>query len=76
MTDEKGYLFTDSHSILARWRKYFSHLLNIHGINDVRHTEIHAAVTEPSATEVELAIEKLKFKNHWILMESQQKKLL
>jgi hypothetical protein len=50
-------------SILARWRKYFSQILNIQGANDVRQTEIHSAVTlvpEPSAFEVEMAIKKLK----------------
>ena len=41
--DEKGDLFADSHSILARWRNYFSQLLNIHGVNDFRQTEIHTA---------------------------------
>jgi hypothetical protein len=38
-------------------------LLNVHGVNDLRQTEIQTAeilVTEPSATEVQLAIEKLK----------------
>jgi hypothetical protein len=47
---------------MARWRNYFSQILNLHGVSDVRQTEIHAAeplVTEPSALEVELAIEKL-----------------
>ena len=39
--DEKGDLFADSHSILARWRNYFSQILNVHGVNDVRQTEIH-----------------------------------
>jgi hypothetical protein len=34
--DEKGDVVADSHSILARWSKYFSQLLNIHGVNDVR----------------------------------------
>jgi hypothetical protein len=53
----------DSHSILARWRKYFSQLLNVHGVEDVGQAEVHTAenlVPEPSAFEVELAIEKLK----------------
>ena len=61
--DEKGDLVADSHSIMARWRKYFSQLLNVHGVNDVRQAEIHTEeplVPEPSAFEVELAIEKLK----------------
>ena len=56
-------MFADSHSILARWRNYFSQLLNVDGVNDVRQTEIHTAeplVPEPSAFETELAIDKLK----------------
>jgi hypothetical protein len=47
----------------ARWRKYFSQLLNVQGVNDVRQAEIHTVeplVPEPSAFDVELAIEKLK----------------
>ena len=63
--DEKGDLVADSHSIMVRWRKYFSQLLNVHEVNDIRQAEIHTVeplVPEPSAFEVELAIEKLK--NH------------
>jgi hypothetical protein len=41
--DEKGDLVADSHSILARWRNHFSQLLTIHGVNDVRQTEVHMA---------------------------------
>jgi len=55
-------LFADSHSILSRWRNYFSQLLHVRGY-DVRQTEIHAVepiVPEPSVFEFELAIEKLK----------------
>ena len=61
--DEKGDLGTDSHSVLARWRNHFSQLLNIHGVNDVRQTELHTSeplVPELSAFELEFAIEKLK----------------
>jgi len=61
--DDKVALFADSHYILAMWRKYFSQLLNVHKVNDVRQTEIHTAeplVPEPSASDIELAIEKLK----------------
>jgi len=56
-------LVADSHSILARWRNYFSKPLNRHGVNDARLAYIPTAepqVTEPSASEVELAIEKIK----------------
>jgi len=48
---------------MARWRNNFSQILNVHGVSDVRQAEIHSAeplVAEPSALEVELAIEKLK----------------
>jgi hypothetical protein len=61
--DDKGDLVADSHSILARWRNYFSQLLNVHGVDDVRQAEVHTAerqVPEPRAFEVEGAIEKLK----------------
>jgi len=55
-------LVADFHSILARWRNHFSQLLNIHEVNDIRVTEIRTAkplVPDPSAFNVELAIEKL-----------------
>jgi hypothetical protein len=41
--DGKGYLVVDSHSILARYRNYFSQIWNVHGVNDVRQAEIHTA---------------------------------
>jgi hypothetical protein len=44
-------------------KNYFCQLLNVHGVNDVRQTEIHTAellVPEHSSSEVEIAIEKLK----------------
>jgi len=61
--DEKCDLVADSHSIVARWRKYFSQLFNVHGVKDAGQAEIHIAeplVPESSASEVELAIDKLK----------------
>ena len=61
--DEKGDVVAESHSIMARWRNCFSQILNVHGVSDVRKAEIHTAeplVPEPSALEVEQAIEKLK----------------
>jgi hypothetical protein len=56
-------LVADSHSVVARWRNYFSQLFNVHVVKDVGQAETHTAeplVPEPSATEVELAIDKLK----------------
>ena len=61
--DEKGDLVADFHGIVARWRNYFSQLFNVHGVKDVGQVEIHTAeplVPEPSASEVELTIDKLK----------------
>jgi hypothetical protein len=61
--DEQGDLVVDFHSILDRWRNYFSQLLNVHGVNDVGQAEIHTAellVPEPTVSEIELAIDKLK----------------
>jgi hypothetical protein len=54
-------LVADAHSILASWRNYFSQLLNVHGVDDVRQTEIHTAeppVPEPIKSEFQLAVEK------------------
>jgi hypothetical protein len=45
------------------WRKYFSQLLNVYAVNNIKETELHTAeplVPQPTAFEVELAIEKLK----------------
>jgi hypothetical protein len=56
-------IWFNSHSILVRWRNPFSQLLNVYGVHDVRQTEIHTAeplVPELSASEVVMAIEKLK----------------
>ena len=56
-------MVTGSYSILVRGRDYFSQLLNVHGIHEVRQTETHTAeplVPEPRAFEVDLAIESLK----------------
>ena len=58
MKDEKGDLVADSHSIVARWRNYFFQLFNVHEVKDVIHTA-EPLVPEPSAAEVELAIDKL-----------------
>jgi hypothetical protein len=49
--------------ILNRWKNFFSQLLNVHNVSDVRQIEIHIAeplVLGPSCLEVEIAIAKLK----------------
>ena len=61
--DEKSDLVTECHSILARWRNHFAQPLNIHEVNDVWHSGIRTVeplVSELSAFEVEMAVEKLK----------------
>ena len=50
---------------MARWRNYFSQLFNVNGVKVVGLVDIPTAdplVPEPSAFEVEFAINKLK--NH------------
>jgi hypothetical protein len=58
-----GDLLADSHNILNRWKNYFSQLLNVHNVSDVRQIEVHMAeplVPGPSRVEAEIAIAKLK----------------
>jgi hypothetical protein len=61
--DKRGDLLADPDNILNRWKNYFCQLLNLHGAGSVRQTEMPTAVpfvTEPSASEVEVAIVKLE----------------
>jgi hypothetical protein len=61
--NENGDLLAYSHNILNKWKNYFSQLLNVHNISDVRQIEVHTAqplVPSPSRLEVEIAITKLK----------------
>jgi hypothetical protein len=57
---EKDDLVTDNHSVLAMCRNYFSQLLNVLGVNEIRQTEIRTVeplMPELSAFEFEMAIE-------------------
>jgi hypothetical protein len=61
--DENGDLLADSHNILNRWKNYFSQLLNVHRVSDVRQIEVHIAeplVPEHSPFKVEIAVANLK----------------
>jgi hypothetical protein len=61
--DENGDLLADSHNILNRWKNYFSQLLNVYSVNDVRQIEIHrpeTLVPDPRPDQVEIAIAKLE----------------
>jgi hypothetical protein len=41
--DENGNLLADSHNILNRGKKYFSQLLNVFNVSDVRQIEVYTA---------------------------------
>jgi hypothetical protein len=61
--DENDGLLADSHNILNRWKNYFSQLLNVHNVSDVRQIEVHTAkplVPGPNRLEVEIAVAELK----------------
>jgi hypothetical protein len=61
--DENADQLADSHNILNRWKHYFSQLLNVHNVSDLRHIEVHTAeplLPGPSCLEVEIAIAKLQ----------------
>jgi hypothetical protein len=40
---EKGDLLSDSHIILYSWEKYFSQILSVYSVSDVRQRDIHTA---------------------------------
>ena len=55
LKDEKGDLVAHFLSILRRWRNHFCQLFNVHGVSDIRQTEIRTAeqlVPELSTFEV------------------------
>jgi hypothetical protein len=61
--DENGDLFADSHNILNRWKNYYYYYLNVHKVSDVWQIRMHTAeplVPDPSPSEAEIAIAKLK----------------
>jgi hypothetical protein len=61
--DENGDQLADFHNIWNRWKNYFSQLLNVHNVSDVRQIEVYTAealVPGSTRVEVETAIAKLK----------------
>jgi hypothetical protein len=63
------------HKILNRWKKYFRQLLNVRGVGGVTQTEMHTAepfVPQPTDSQAEVAIGKLKGINHQVLIRFQQ----
>jgi hypothetical protein len=65
--DENGDLLADLHNNLNKWKNYFSQLLNVHNVSDVRQIEVHTTeplIPGPSRLEVEIAVAKLiKYKS-------------
>jgi hypothetical protein len=68
-------LLADSHNILRRWKNFFSQLLNVHNVSDVRQIEIihtaEALLPDPRCFEVETAIaglEKYKLIGIWFVI--------
>jgi hypothetical protein len=56
-------LFADSDNNLKRWKNYFSQLLNVYSVSDVRQIEIHTwelLLPDASPFEVEIAIALLR----------------
>jgi hypothetical protein len=69
--DKNGDLLTDSNNILNKWKNYFSKLLIVCRFSDVRQIEIDTAeqlVPEPSPSEIETDIAKLKRYNDYHLL--------
>jgi hypothetical protein len=61
----------DPNKILNGWKNYFCQLLNVHRAGGVRRTEVHTAepfVPDPSASEVEVAIGRLKMYRNAVLI--------
>jgi hypothetical protein len=53
-----------SRNILNRWKNYFSHLMNVFNVSDVRQIEVHTAETllpGPRRLEVEITIAMKKY---------------
>jgi hypothetical protein len=59
----KMVIYPQTSSVLNRWKNFFNQVLNVLGVHDIRQMDIYMAeplVPEPSLTEVEIAIGKLK----------------
>jgi hypothetical protein len=55
--DKNGDLLADSHNTVNRWKSYFSQLLNVHNVSDIRQIEMHTAeLLVPSASHLEVGI--------------------
>jgi hypothetical protein len=43
VNDENSDLLASSHNMLNKWKNYFSQLLNVHNVSDVRQIKAHMA---------------------------------
>jgi hypothetical protein len=67
--------FSRPDHILNRYKNYFSQLLNVPRVRDVRQTEIHRAeplVPDPSHFVIKIVVEKLKVINLQVVIKFQQ----
>jgi hypothetical protein len=63
VNDENGHLLAVSQNISNTWKNYFSQLLNMHNVHDVRQIEVHTSeplVPDLNRLEVEIGIAKLR----------------
>jgi hypothetical protein len=61
--EQNGDLLADFNTTVNKWKGYFSHLLNVDNISDVKQIKIHTAeplIPGPSHLQVEISIAKLK----------------
>ena len=58
--DEKSGLVANIYSVLVRWWNHFCQVLIVRGVNNGRQTEMQQRLSEASAFDVEVVIEKLK----------------
>jgi hypothetical protein len=75
VNNENNYLLADFHNILNRWKNYFSQLLNVLSVNNVRQIEIHAAeplLSDSIPSEFEITTTKLKSINRQMLIKFRQ----
>jgi hypothetical protein len=62
-TSENADLLADSYNILNRWKNYFSQLLNVHSVTNVRQTDLHRPeplVPDSNPYQSDIATAKLK----------------
>jgi hypothetical protein len=61
--NENGDQLADSHNIFNRWKNYFSHLRNLHGVGAVRQREIYSDYSflpDPNHVALKLLLQILK----------------